>query len=103
MLGRYEEAVSTSSINAASYVNETIDSIKTVAALGRENEAMRVFDVKTRAAPKQWRYLVLGSAGFGMVSGLIMLMVSLLFYWSSRRLADGVVSHSGLLSDVLPC
>lgn len=70
------------------------DAVRTVAALGREVETMRMFDIKTGAASKQWRCLVLGSLGFGMVQGTIMLMAALLFYWSSRRLADGVVSKN---------
>lgn len=92
MLARYEEAASNTESSAASYVNEMIDSVRTVAALGRENETIRMFDVKTRAAQKQWRHLILGSAGFALIQGTAMLMASLLFYWCSRRLADGVVS-----------
>lgn len=97
MLARYEEVTSALAMGTAKYVDEMTDSVKTVAALGREEETMRVFGLKIRAAPKQWRYLILGSAGFALVQGTILLMASLLFYWSSRRLTDGVVSRAASL------
>jgi hypothetical protein len=93
MLARYEETTSKAATTAATYVNEMTDSVKTIATLGRERETMRIFDLKTRATPKQWRCLILGSLGFGMVNGSLLCMTSLLFFWSSRRLADGVVSQ----------
>jgi ATP-binding cassette subfamily B (MDR/TAP) protein 1 len=100
MLGRYEKAASKPATIAAAYANEMIDSVKTVAALGRERETMRLFNVKTGAVPKQWRHLILGSAGFGLVHGTVLCMSSLLFYWSSRRLASGVVRNARFLLKV---
>lgn len=93
MLERYENVTSIPATKAASYVNEVTDSIKTVAALGRERETMRVFDVRAKAAPKRGKYLLLGSAGFAVGQAMILLMAALIFYWASQRLADGAVSR----------
>lgn len=92
MLERYENVTSIPATKAASYVNEVTDSIKTVAALGRERETMRVFDVQAKAAPKRGKYLFLGSGGFAVGQAMILLMAALIFYWASQRLADGAVS-----------
>jgi ATP-binding cassette subfamily B (MDR/TAP) protein 1 len=92
MLERYENVTSIPATKAASYVNEVTDSIKTVAALGRERETMRVFDVQAKAAPKRGKYLLLGSGGFAVGQAMILLMAALIFYWASQRLADGAVS-----------
>lgn len=93
MLERYENVTSIPATKAASYVNEVADSIKTVAALGRERETMRVFDVQAKGAPKRGRYLFLGSGGFAVGQAMILLMAALIFYWASQRLADGAVSR----------
>ena len=97
MLERYENVTSIPATKAASYVNEVTDSIKTVAALGRERETMRVFDVQAKAAPKRGKYLFLGSGGFAVGQAMILLMAALIFYWASQRLADGAVSGSSSL------
>ncbi|GHJ89384.1 hypothetical protein NliqN6_5786 [Naganishia liquefaciens] len=89
MLERYENVTSIPATKAASYVNEVTDSIKTVAALGRERETMRVFDVQAKAAPKRGKYLFLGSGGSAVGQAMILLMAALIFYWASQRLADG--------------
>ncbi|KAJ9093316.1 hypothetical protein QFC20_007139 [Naganishia adeliensis] len=89
MLERYENVTSIPATKAASYVNEVTDSIKTVAALGRERETMRVFDVQAKGAPKRGRYLFLGSGGFAVGQAMILLMAALIFYWATQRLADG--------------
>lgn len=92
MLERYENVTSIPATKAASYVNEVTDSIKTVAALGRERETMRVFDAQAKAAPKRGKYLFLGAGGFAVGQAMILLMAALIFYWASQRLADGAVS-----------
>lgn len=99
MLERYENVTSIPATKAAGYVNEVTDSIKTVAALGRERETMRVFDVQAKAAPKRGKYLILGSAGFAVGQAMILLMAALIFYWASQRLADGAVSPASAMYD----
>jgi ATP-binding cassette subfamily B (MDR/TAP) protein 1 len=97
MLERYENVTSIPATKAASYINEVTDSIKTVAALGRERETMRVFDVQAKGAPKRGRYLFLGSGGFAVGQAMILLMSALIFYWASQRLADGAVSRKSVV------
>ncbi|KAJ9101252.1 hypothetical protein QFC21_003471 [Naganishia friedmannii] len=89
MLEKYESVTSVPSTKAAGYVNEVTDSIKTVAALGRERETMRVFDVQAKSAPKRTKYLILGAAGFANGQAMILLMAALIFYYASQRLASG--------------
>lgn len=89
---RYEVAISASTTKVANHVNEIADSIKTVAALGREREIMRVFHLQAQSTPKGTRTLVLGCAGLGLSQGTSLLTGALMFYWSSQRLADGAVS-----------
>ena len=91
MLERYESLTSIPSTKSASYVNEVTDSIRTVAALGRERETMRVFDVQAKAAPERKKYLILGCGGFALGQGMILLMTAVIFHWASQRLADGAV------------
>jgi ATP-binding cassette subfamily B (MDR/TAP) protein 1 len=93
MLERYENVTSVPSTKAAGYVNEVTDSIKTVAALGRERETMRVFDVQAKSAPKRTKYLILGAGGFAVGQAMILLMAALIFYYASQRLASGAVSR----------
>jgi ATP-binding cassette subfamily B (MDR/TAP) protein 1 len=99
MRERHAEAISVPATKAANYVNEVTDSIKTVAALGRERETMRVVEAQAKAAPERVRFLVFNSAGFAMGQAMILLIGALLFYWAGRRLAAGAVSHAfGLVS-----
>ena len=95
MLAQFEEKASDSAANAATFVNEMIDSVRTVAALCRERETMRLFDVKIKPTAERKRLLILGSAGYGLLQGSILLVLALLYSWSSWRLAEGVVGIRG--------
>ncbi|EST08563.1 ABC transporter-like protein [Kalmanozyma brasiliensis GHG001] len=81
MLEKYEAVAQKPADRAASYVSENVDAIKTVVALGREAETMRVFDERGRADPKRMRYLIFGAGGFGVSQGMILLLAALVFYW----------------------
>jgi ATP-binding cassette subfamily B (MDR/TAP) protein 1 len=94
MLERYERIISGQTPKIATYVNEMTDSIKTVAALGREREIMRGFGLQTHSTPKGSRFLVLGCIALGVGPGVTLLTGALMFYWFSQRLADGAVSSS---------
>lgn len=94
MLERYENVTSVFAAKSASYVNEITDSIKTVAALGRERETMRLYDVQVTAAPRQNRYLLFGMAGFALGQAVIVWCAALIFYWMAQRLADGAVREA---------
>jgi ATP-binding cassette subfamily B (MDR/TAP) protein 1 len=92
MLERYENVIRIPATRTAGYVNEIIDSIKTVAALGRERETMRVYDALARSASTKNRYLLLGAGGFAVGQAGILLAAALNFYWMAQRLARGTVS-----------
>lgn len=96
---RYETAISAPTAKIANHVNEIADSIKTVAALGREREIVRVFHLQVQSAPTGIRSLVLGSAGLGLSQGTCLLTGALMFYWFSQKLAGGAVSRLSKLSN----
>lgn len=92
MQERRENATTLSDTNAAKYVNEIADSIKSVAALGRERETMRLFDVQTAATSVRSGYLISSVGGIAVGHATMLFCAALFYYWGSRRLADGAVS-----------
>ena len=96
MLEKYEAMAQRPADRAASYVSENVDAIKTVAALGREAETMRMFDERARADPKRTRYLIFGAGGFAVSQAMIMWLAALVFYWGGTLLSKGEVSITAL-------
>lgn len=96
MLADYEELASGSADRSSSYVSEHIDAIKTVAALGREHETMRVFDHRSKSDPKRTSYLIWGAGGFAVSQAMIFLLCALIFFWGGRQLAEGRVTITEL-------
>lgn len=92
MLEKHEENTSSSTAGAASFINEHVDAVRTVKALGRERETMRVFRARFQAEGTRKRLLFLGTVGFALSYGSVMCIAGLVFYRGSQRLADGVVS-----------
>ncbi|KAJ9098567.1 hypothetical protein QFC20_005909 [Naganishia adeliensis] len=90
MLEKHEESTSSSTAGAASFINEHVDAVRTVKALGRERETMRVFRARFRAEGTRKRLLFLGTVGFALSYGSVMCIAGLVFYRGSQRLADGV-------------
>ncbi|GAC95710.1 multidrug resistance protein 1, 2, 3 [Pseudozyma hubeiensis SY62] len=96
MLEKYEAVAQKPADRAASYVSENVDAIKTVAALGREAETMRIFDERARADPKRTRYLVFGAGGFAASQAMVLLLSALVFYWGGTLLSRQEVSITAL-------
>ncbi|TKY86344.1 hypothetical protein EX895_004493 [Sporisorium graminicola] len=96
MLEKYEGMAQKPADRAASYVSENVDAIKTVAALGREAETMRVFDERARADPNRTRYLIFGAGGFALSQAMIMWLAALVFYWGGRLFSKEEVSLTDL-------
>jgi ATP-binding cassette subfamily B (MDR/TAP) protein 1 len=94
MQKRLESATTHSDANAAMFANEVADSMSTVAALGRERETLRLFEMQTRAMPKRERYLILSSGGIATGQAIMFFSSALIYHWSSKRLADGAVSQN---------
>lgn len=92
MLERHEEITNAANSEAASYVNEAVDAIRTVAALGRERETMRLLKARFQVNKTRKRFLFLGIAGFALSYGMVMWIAGLIFYRGSQRLASGMVS-----------
>ncbi|PWN46891.1 P-loop containing nucleoside triphosphate hydrolase protein [Violaceomyces palustris] len=89
MLERYEAIAQRPVDRAASYIAENVDAIRTVAALGREAETMRIFSQRSRSEPARTRYLIFGSGGFALSQALVVLLASLTFYWGGQLLSKG--------------
>ncbi|EPQ28417.1 uncharacterized protein PFL1_04244 [Pseudozyma flocculosa PF-1] len=87
MLERYEATSQKSVDKAASYIAENVDAIKTVAALGREGETMRVFDERAKADPRRTRYLIFGAGGFAVSQAMVLLLSALIFWWGAVLLS----------------
>ncbi len=96
MLEKYESVAQKPADRAASYVSEHVDAIKTVAALGREAETMRVFDERARADPKRTRYLIFGAGGFAVSQAMVLLLSGLVFYWGGTLLSRREVDITAL-------
>lgn len=96
MLEKYENVAQKPADRAASYVSENVDAIKTVAALGREAETMRVFDERARADPRRTRYLVFGAGGFAVSQAMVLLLSALVFYWGGTLLSKQEVDITAL-------
>lgn len=96
MLEKYEAIAQKPADRAASYVSENVDAIKTVAALGREAETMRVFDERARADPKRTRYLIFGAGGFAVSQAMVLLLSALVFYWGGTLLSRDEVDIKAL-------
>ena len=96
MLEKYEAIAQKPADRAASYVSENVDAIKTVAALGREAETMRVFEERARADPKRTRYLIFGAGGFAVSQAMVLLLSALVFYWGGTLLARQDVDITAL-------
>lgn len=96
MLERYENAASKPVARAAAYINEAMDSIRTVSALGREGEIMRTFDSEARTDAHRNRFLMLGAAGFALSQGMVLFLAALVFYWGGKLLSQREVSVAAL-------
>lgn len=96
MLERYEEMAAKPTAAAAGFISESIDTIKTVSALGREAETMRTFDSEARSDPHRNKYLMLGAMGFAIGQAMVLFLSSLVFYWGGTLLSRGDISLSSL-------
>ncbi|KDN38193.1 P-loop containing nucleoside triphosphate hydrolase protein [Tilletiaria anomala UBC 951] len=96
MLEKFEQRAQKPMDRAASYVSENIDSIKTVAALGREAETMRIFDLRAKADKSRIRYLLVGSFGFAFSQAMVLWVSALLFFWGGTLYARKEIALSNL-------
>ncbi|KAN0061083.1 hypothetical protein ACQY0O_006818 [Thecaphora frezii] len=96
MLERYEALAQKPVDRAASYISENVDAIKTVAALGREGETMRIFDERAKADPSRTRYLIFGAGGFAVSQAMVLLLSALVFWWGAELLSRGGVDLTQL-------
>jgi hypothetical protein len=96
MLEKHEESTSASTADAASFVNEHVDAIRTVVALGRERETMRIFKARIQTDVRRKRFFFLGTVGFALSYGTVMCVAGLMFYRGSQRRVEGLVSSEGM-------
>lgn len=96
MLSKYEDMAQVPADRAASYISENVDAIKTVQALGREHETMRVFDHRAKSDPKRTGYLIWGAGGFAISQAMVFLLCALIFFYGGKLLAEGTVDVTKL-------
>ena len=92
-LERFEEFVSREGEDRTDYINESVNSIRTIAALTREAETMRRFRGAVPRSSAKHRALIIGAVRYGVTEGAILLFAALVFWWGGRLLSqDRVVS-----------
>lgn len=96
MLEKYETRASKPAARAAAYVNEAMDTIRTVSALGRESETMRTFDSAARSDTQRHKFLMLGAAGFAVGQAMVLFLSALVMYWGGKLLSQRDISVSAL-------
>lgn len=85
---------------ASSYIAENMDSIRTVAALGREAETMRIFSARAKADKSRLPYLLAGSLGFSLGNSMIYFVPALGFFYGTKLYVDGQVTLAKLYAGV---
>ncbi|BFZ65351.1 hypothetical protein YB2330_006517 [Saitoella coloradoensis] len=98
VLEKYEEKNQGSTDKASAYANENVDSIKTVAALTRESEVLRVYEEQLRPDPSRIIYLLGGAGGFAVSQAMIFFIAALTFWWGAELLARGEVGYTALFA-----
>jgi len=68
----------------SNFINESVNSIRTIAALTREGETMRRFRAAAETPHQQRLALILGSVGFGVSQGVVFLFGAFVFWWGGR-------------------
>ncbi|KAK0563426.1 hypothetical protein OC861_004795 [Tilletia horrida] len=92
-LERYETAAAKPVKDGAAYMSEQIDSIRTVAALGRQEAVMHTFKSKNVKMKNRIKHLVIGAFGYSMTTAAMLLIASLVFFWSGVLLNRGQANN----------
>lgn len=100
MLQAFETRAQQPLDRAASYIAENMDSIRTVAALGREAETMRVFARRAKADKSRTVYLLAGSLGFSLGNSMVYFVSGIGFFWGGHLLASGQLSLSKMYAGI---
>ncbi|CAE6340535.1 unnamed protein product, partial [Rhizoctonia solani] len=80
-LERYEHSIQKPIEDASAFASENVDAIKTVAALGRENIVMNIFDKSSAQKAVKTKYLWYGALGFGFGLGSTLVLCSIVMWW----------------------
>ena len=83
-LEKFEAMVTKESEKRSNFINESVNSIRTIAALTREGETMRRFRAGAETPHRQRLALLLGSVGFGVSQGVVFLFGAFVFWWGGR-------------------
>lgn len=90
---RFEELVNREGEQRADFINEAVNSIRTISALTREQETLRRFQAAAQDPKQQRQALTLGSFGFGLAQGTIFLYGAFIFWWGAKLVVqDKIVS-----------
>ncbi|QRW20720.1 ABC transporter [Rhizoctonia solani] len=78
---KYEHSIQKPLDDASAFASENVDAIKTVAALGRENVIMEIFDKSSNQKSVKTKYLWGGALGFGFGMGSTLILCSVVMWW----------------------
>ncbi|GAB1521178.1 hypothetical protein RhiTH_004269 [Rhizoctonia solani] len=81
LLEKYEHSIQKPLDDASAFASENVDAIKTVAALGRENVIMEIFDKSSNQKSVKTKYLWGGALGFGFGMGSTLILCSVVMWW----------------------
>ncbi|KAF8754585.1 ABC transporter transmembrane region [Rhizoctonia solani] len=81
LLEKYEHSIQKPLNDASAFASENVDAIKTVAALGRENVIMEIFDKSSNQKSVKTKYLWGGALGFGFGMGSTLILCSVVMWW----------------------
>ncbi|KAG8754876.1 hypothetical protein FRC11_006395, partial [Ceratobasidium sp. 423] len=95
---KYERQVQKPLEEASAFASENVDSIKTVAALGREEAVMRQFNKSASKHTAKNGNLAIGALGFGFGIGSILLLSAIVMWWGTALYTRGQVTLEQLYS-----
>ncbi|KAG9110045.1 hypothetical protein FRC07_008242, partial [Ceratobasidium sp. 392] len=92
---QYENDVQKPLEHASAFASENVDAIKAT-ALGREQTVMEQFDISASKNVASLRKLLIGSLGFGVGVGSILILSAIVMWWGVELYVTGRVSLSSL-------
>lgn len=91
----FEQNVVEEDEKQANYVSDAVNSAQLNAALTREGEVLRQYNLKFTSRVMKKRWLVLASASLGGTQAMMEFFGGLLFWWGAKQRVDGTVVSFG--------
>ncbi|CUS14788.1 unnamed protein product [Tuber aestivum] len=90
VLAKFQQRHETAYVEAAALAAEACTAIKTVAALGRENDVTRLYsEAVDKPYRESLRFIVTGNFWLAFALAITYFVYALAYYWGSRKVRDG--------------